>query len=77
MGSDIMTFLDLQRRIVQTRKARKGTHNRTDYFEDNPNEEFCNAVYRKALSVANKVVKHYFEETGRITSKDKIDITYR
>lgn len=72
-----MTFLTLHNKIIQTRKARRGTQNRIDYFAyDDSNEEFYMAVYKKALSVANKVIKHY-EETGEISTKDKIEITFK
>ena len=56
-----MTFLELQRMIQQTRKARKGTHNRIDYFEDDPNEEYYKAIYKRACQVANAVINHYEE----------------
>lgn len=68
-----MTFLELQRKIIQTRKARNGTHNRRDYFADDVNEEFYLMLYRKALSAANSVVKQYMS-TGRICAKDKIKV---
>lgn len=56
-----MTFLELQRRIVQTRKARKGVKNRTDYFADCSwqVEQGWRKVYDQALQVASKVVEHY------------------
>jgi len=59
-----MTFLELQRKIQQTRKARKGVKNRIDYFDNLTieEEEYINMVYRKALAAANKVVKEYFKE---------------
>ncbi len=72
-----MTFLELQKRIVQTRKARSGVHNRTDYFDSaDSNEDFYAAVYKKALSVANKVVKHY-EEAGEIDPKEKVSVEFK
>lgn len=71
-----MTFLDLQRKITQTRKARRGVSNRTDYFNDDPNEDFYLAVYRRVLSVANEIVKHY-EEKGEFSSSDKPKIIWK
>jgi hypothetical protein len=71
-----MTFLELQKRIQQTRKARKGIHNRTDYFEDDPNEEYYTAIYKRALSAANAVIRHY-EELGEYDPNDKPKITWR
>ena len=71
-----MTFLDLQRQITQTRKARKGISNRRDYYDDeNNNYEFDDAVYHKALVIANKVVQHYYE-TGEINPKEKISLNF-
>ena len=64
-----MTFLELQNKIVQTRKARKGIKNREDYFEHDKNEDFWRAVYKKALSAANSVVKQC-EITGEVGSSD-------
>ena len=71
-----MTFLQLQNKIVQTKKARAGVHNRIDYFADNVNEDFYNMVYKKALKAANDVIKHY-EETGEIKNTDKITVTIK
>lgn len=72
-----MTFLELQRQIVQTRKARKGVSNRMEYFEEGSSEEeFYSAVYKRALSVANQIVKHY-EELGRFDTKDKPKIFWK
>ena len=72
-----MTFLELHNQIQQTRKARKGIGNRTDYFAgDEEAEQFYSAVYKRAVSVANAVVKHY-EEKGEFNPKDKPKITWR
>lgn len=71
-----MTFLELQKMIIQTRKARKGVGNRKDYFEDNPNEAFYTAVYKRALSAANAVIRHY-EEAGEFDPKDKPSIKWK
>jgi len=71
-----MTFLELQKKIVQTRKARKGVSNRVDYFSDDPNEDFWNLVYKKALTAANQVVKHYVEEKA-IGKNDKVKVTIK
>lgn len=72
-----MTFLDLQRKIQQTRKAREGIGNRIDYFQDDETgEKFYTAVYKRALAAANAVVKHY-EEKGEYDPKDKPKITWR
>jgi hypothetical protein len=70
-----MTFLELQRRIVQTRKARKGVKNRTDYFDDWQEEEYWKAVYQRALRAANKVVKHY-ESAGEIDKNEKVSVLF-
>lgn len=71
-----MSFLDLQNRLTQTRKARKGTSNRRNYYDtpDN-NYEFDLAVYHKALSVANKVVQH-FCDAGEINSEEKVLVVF-
>lgn len=54
-----MTFLELQKKIVQTRKKRSGIKNKNDYFEDNePFFNYCQSVYKKALNAANQVVQH-------------------
>ena len=72
-----MTFLELQKKIEQTRKARKGVRNRTDYFDsDDSNEDFYVAVYRKALAVANKVVQHY-EKAREINPKEKVSVEFK
>ena len=60
-GGAVMTFLELQRRIVQTRKARIGIRNKEYYFHDVAVEDFMVSVYRKALSAANQVVHHCIE----------------
>jgi len=71
-----MSFLDLQNRLTQTRKARKGTSNRRDYYDTpNNNYEFDLAVYHKALSVANKVVQH-FCDAGEINSEEKVLVVF-
>lgn len=64
-----MTFRELQNKIIQTGKARKGVKNREDYFEHDENEDFWRAVYKKALSAANSVVKRC-EVTGEVNSSD-------
>lgn len=72
-----MTFLDLQKQIVQTRKARHGVANRRDYFVDvDAKEEIAlNAIYQRALRTANEVVKHY-EITGEFDRKEKISVVF-
>lgn len=55
-----MTFLELQNKIIQTRKARMGM-NRDCYFYDDAVEDFMVSVYRKALTAANQVVQHCIE----------------
>ena len=72
-----MTFLDLQRKIVQTRKARQGVANRRDYFKDvNLDEEVAlNAIYKRALRTANEVVKHY-EIAEEFDPEEKISIVF-
>ena len=71
-----MTFLELHNQIQQTRKARKGM-DRTDYFAgDEEAEQFYSAVYKRAVSVANAVVKHY-EEKAEYDPKDKPTISWK
>lgn len=70
-----MTFLELQRRIVQTRKARKGVKNRTDYFDDWQEEEFCKELYKRALRAANEVVQHY-DASGSLDRSEKISVMF-
>ena len=41
-----MTFIQLQNKIIQTRKARSGVHNRIDYFADDVNVN-VNEDYKK------------------------------
>lgn len=69
-----MTFIQLQNKIIQTRKARSGVHNRIDYFANDQNEDFYNMVYKKALKAANDVIKHY-EKVKEISPKDKVTVT--
>ena len=71
----MMTFLELQRRIVQTRKARRGIRNRTDYYDDcsGQEEQFWSEVYKRSLRVANEVVKHY-EASGSLDRGEKISV---
>ena len=73
-----MTFIQLQNKIIQTRKARSGVHNRIDYFADdvNVNEDYWQLVYKKALKAANDVIKHY-KKVGEISSKDKVTVTVK
>jgi len=71
----MMTFLELQKRIVQTRKARKGVKNRTDYFDDWQEEEFCKELYKRALRAANEVVQHY-EASGSLDKSEKISVHF-
>ncbi len=60
-----MTFLELQKKIIQTRKNRKGVKNRVDYFANDANESFYMYLYKKALNAANQIVKHC-DEKGEI-----------
>lgn len=73
-----MTFIQLQNKIIQTRKARSGVHNRIDYFADdvNVNEDYWQLVYKKALKAANDVLKHY-EKVKEISPKDKVTVTVK
>ena len=71
-----MTFIQLQNKIIQTRKARKGISNRVDYFANDVDEEYWQLVYKKALKAANDVLKHY-EEAGEISPKDKVTVTIK
>lgn len=68
----VMTFLELHKRIVQTRKARKGVKNREDYFQDDDREEFWKSVYKRALYIANEVVKHYEKKGHMMALKNSI-----
>lgn len=70
------TFLKLQNQLVQTRKHRRGISNRLDYYDDDSNEyDFDTTVYKKALQAANQVVKYYYE-TGEVSPKDKIKVSF-
>lgn len=69
-----MTFIQLQNKIIQTRKTRKGISNRLDYFADDVNEDYWQLVYKKALKAANDVIKHY-KEVKEISLKDKVTVT--
>lgn len=70
------TFLKLQNQLVQTRKHRRGVSNRLDYYDDDSNEyDFDTTVYKKALQAANQVVKYYYE-TGEVSPKDKIKVSF-
>lgn len=71
-----MTFLELQHKIEQTRKARRGVHHSTDRYADGDaaEEAFDLAVYKKALGAANVVVKYFFE-TGEISKTSKVHVT--
>lgn len=72
-----MTFLELQKQIVQTRKARKGVKNRTNYFEDcsGQEEQFWSEVYKRSLRVANEVVKHY-EVASKFDKAEKVSVLF-
>lgn len=71
----MMTFMELQNQIVQTRKARKGVKNREDYFLDDDKEEFWTSVYKRALYIANDVVKHY-EKKGEYDRSEKFNLSW-
>lgn len=72
-----MTFLELQKQILQTRKARRGARGRQDYFAgDEEAEQFYSAVYKRALSVANQIIKHY-EDKAEFDPKDKPKLTWK
>lgn len=73
------TFLNLQHQLKHTRKY-LGTEKRKYYdtYKDNrDNEEydFDALVYKKALQAANQVVRYYYE-TGAVSSKDKIKVSF-
>lgn len=72
-----MTFLDLQRQITQTRKARKGISNRRDYFKDisGKEEKAIKEIYKRTLRIANEIIKHY-EETGIYDPAEKISVMF-
>lgn len=69
------TFLNLQRQLTQTRKHRRGISNRLDYYDDSNEYAFDAEVYKKALQAANQVVKYYYE-TGAVSPKDKIKVSF-
>ena len=71
----MMTFLELQKRIVQTRKARRGVKNRTDYFDNWQEEKFWKAVYKRALRAANEVVQHY-DASSSFDKSEKISVMF-
>lgn len=73
------TFLNLQHQLTHTRKY-LGTDKRRYYnaYKDNrDNEEydFDALVYKKALQAANQVVQYYYD-TGAVSSKDKIKVSF-
>ena len=70
-----MTFLELHNQIVQTRKARKGVKNREDYFQDDDKEDFWTSVYKRALYIANDVVKHC-EKKGEYDRSEKFSLSW-
>ena len=72
-----MTFLELQKQIQQTKKARRGVRNRRDYFKDATIEEeiALEEIYKRALRAANEVIKHY-EKTGEFDPKEKMLISW-
>lgn len=74
-----MTFLELQKKIVQTRKARKGIHHSEDYYIDGYGEEIDLAIYRKALAIANQTVKYLKDNelSPSEIAKTKIAITVK
>ena len=63
------TFLGLQQELKRTRKY-CGTEKRKYYGYD-----FDALVYKKALQAANQVVKYYYE-TGTVSPKDKIKVSF-
>lgn len=73
------TFLSLQHQLTHTRKY-LGTEKRRYYNDfkdnrDNQEYDFDAAVYKKALQAANQVVKYYYE-TGAVSSRDKIKVSF-
>lgn len=54
-----MTFIQLQNKIIQTRKARSGVHNRIDYFADDfdasSSRGKCLIFFRKANAFRKKI----------------------
>lgn len=73
------TFLALQHQLTQTRKYR-GTDKRRYYNDhgdnrDNQEYDFDSLVYKKALQAANQVVQYYYD-TGAVSSKDKIKVSF-
>ena len=73
------TFLGLQKQIKHTRKY-LGTEKRkyyNDYGDQRDNQEydFDALVYKKALQAANQVVKYSYE-TGAVSPKDKIKVSF-
>ena len=72
-----VTFLDLQRHIQQTRKARKGVKNKRDYFADTTFDEemVWHKIYQRALKAANEVIKHY-TEIGEFNPEEKMNVFF-
>lgn len=73
------TFLTLQHQLVHTRKY-LGTDKRRYYNDykdnrDNVAYDFDALVYKKALQAANQVVQYYYD-TGAVSSKDKIKVSF-
>ena len=76
-----MTFLELQKQLKQQRKFDKNPDNRNgrDHYEfdiSGNNRHFDETVYRRALAVANKVVKHYFDSGELDTKKPAPKVTF-
>ena len=82
-----MNFLELQSKIKRRRKDEKErqkyweTHETWegyDFYHVNyqENPDFYELVYKKALRVANQVVRHY-EELGEYSSTDKPTLSWK
>ena len=73
------TFLSLQHQLTHTRKY-LGTeklkyYNHYGDQRDNKEYDFDALVYKKALQAANQVVQYYYD-TGAVSSKDKIKVSF-
>ena len=73
------TFLGLQKQIKHTRKHLRTEKRKyyNDYGDqrDNIEYDFDALVYKKALQAANQVVQYYYD-TGAVSSKDKIKVSF-
>ena len=71
-----MTLLELQNDIKRTRKLlRKKRQQNSDSAEKTESYKTLELLYKKALTVANKVVNHYID-LGELDEKEKISVIF-